>query len=802
MAIKTVRIGVTPPKLPENEVWISCSVEISTDPKFITGMEVREHKLVPQPEYVYLINMQENQGFYVRTKIHCERTDNIDGVDIISEVEYGWSRTSTFNSNLNSILLSSSVISTPIVRHTIDYTDNTDGILIISTSEFDMHSGIGNIKSTSWQVTDSDGSVVYSRPKDEDNLYELRLEYSILKPDKCYCLTAQHNTDTISSNIGKDIIFTTNGSIGLFDVEYDDTCIPAVNKWLWFKLNVYATGYEHCDIDIRDKNNNIVVSNNNQITITPKIPTNLLIVGERYNVFVRIKLTNGYTGYKQVYSFIAQPNFYIKYNDSANYSDEYTFIKEHMTGGIVKQSIRQLCNGDIITCKNNESALYRSIRLGTNIIEMSKIFDLEKNEKDIGTPYLNVWPTVNGLLLIDIASNIENSFYWRPRFILGEYNPINNKLQRISEVTRDDELYGTSLSCSLVPMHNNRAYYIPASITINGVDLEPLTLRAVNYSSNIPVIEDVSDLPFTAHQFVSVLAIDNDTLLVFGGANTMNISNYDELWTRTNNKVYTYTLSSGLWNHIADIPNKYSINIYNMQGMLRVDKKVVIFNATDNINTRGDQSTLIFDISTRTFNLKNNDHGDQLAYMSNIYMQNGDMYRISGREIDPQKIYGLYSRPLLEEEKTDNTIIDTVKDLVVPVGKTITIESPYRYRTIHIEGTSVTNTGILKYTEDGVTRTFIYSDLIITRPTVLWQDLYRKSYDPEYMRWTSVNIFGNTVGVWLTIKNMVILPNNTIFNLSLPVVLDKVEIGENSQLILTDPHGNTSTLTSANNTNM
>ena len=800
MAIKTVRIGVTPPKLPENEVWVSCSVEISTDPKFITGMEVREHKLVPQPEYVYLINMQENQGFYVRTKIHCERTDNIDGVDIISEVEYGWSRTSTFNSNLNSILVSSSVISTPIVRHTIDYTDNTDGILIISTSEFDMHSGIGNIKSTSWQVTDSDGIVVYSRPKDEDNLYELRLEYSILKPDKCYYLTAQHNTDTISSNIGKDIIFTTNGSIGLFDVEYDDTCIPAVNKWLWFKLNVYATGYEYCDIDIRDKNNNIVVSNNKQITITPKIPTNLLIVGERYNVFVRIKLKNGYTGYKQVYSFIAQPNFYIKYNDSANYSDEYTFIKEHMTGGLVKQSTRQLCNGDIITCKNNESALYRSIRLGTNIIEMSKIFDLEKNEKDIGTPYLNVWPTVNGLLLIDIASNIENSFYWRPRFILGEYNPINNKLQRISEVTRDDELYGTSLSCSLVPMHNNRAYYIPASITINGVDLEPLTLRAVNYSSNIPVIEDVSDLPFTAHQFVSVLAIDNDTLLVFGGANTMNISNYDELWTRTNNKVYTYTLSSGLWYHIADIPNEYSINIYNMQGMLRVDKKVVIFNATDNINTRGDQSTLIFDISTRTFNLKNNDHGDQLAYMSNIYMQNGDMYRISSREIDPQKIYGLYSRPLLVEEKTDNTIIDTVKDLVVPVGKTITIESPYRYRTIHIEGTSVTNTGILKYTEDGVTRTFIYSDLIITRPTVLWQDLYRKSYDPEYMRWSSVNIFGNTVGVWLTIKNMVILPDNTIFKLSLPVVLDKVEIGKNSQLILTDPHGNTSTLTSANNT--
>ena len=178
------------------------------------------------------------------------------------------------------------------------------------------------------------------------------------------------------------------------------------------------------------------------------------------------------------------------------------------------------------------------------------------------------------------------------------------------------------------------------------------------------------------------------------------------------------------------------------------------------------------------------------------------MYRISSREIDPQKIYGLYSRPLLEEEKTDNTIIDTVKDLVVPVGKTITIESPYRYRTIHIEGTSVTNTGILKYTEDGVTRTFIYSDLIITRPTVLWQDLYRKSYDPEYMRWTSVNIFGNTVGVWLTIKNMVILPDNTIFKLSLPVVLDKVEIGKNSQLILTDPHGNTSTLTSANNTNM
>ena len=802
MAVKTVRIGVTPPKLPDNEVWVGCSVEISTDPKFITGMEVREHKLVPQPEYVYLINMQENQGFYVRTKIYCERTDNIDGVDIISEVEYGWSRTSTFNSNLNSILVSSSVISTPIVRHTIDYTDNTDGILIISTSEFDMHSGIGNIKSTSWQVTDSDGSVVYSRPKDEDNLYELRLEYSILKPDKRYYLTAQHNTDTISSNIGKDIIFTTNGSIGLFDVEYDDTCIPTVNKWLWFKLNVYATGYEHCDIDIRDKNNNIVVSNNNQITITPKIPTNRLIVGERYNVFVRIKLTNGYTGYKQVYSFIAQPNFYIKYNDSANYSDEYTFIKEHMTGGIVKQSTRQLCNGDIITCKNNESALYRSIRLGTNIIEMSKIFDLEKNENDIGTPYLNIWPTVNGLLLIDIASNIENSFYWRPRFILGEYNPINNKLQRISEVTRDDELYGTSLSCSLVPMHNNRAYYIPASITINGVDLEPLTLRAVNYSSNIPVIEDVSDLPFTAHQFVSVLAIDNDTLLVFGGANTMNISNYDELWVRTNNKVYTYTISSGLWNHIADIPNEYSINIYNMQGMLRVDKKVTIFNATDNINTRGDQSTLIFDISTRTFNLKNNDHGDQLAYMSNIYMQNGDMYRISSREIDPQKIYGLYSRPLLEEEKTDNTIIDTVEDLVVPVGKTITIESPYRYRTIHIEGTSVTNTGILKYTEDGVTRTFIYSDLIITRPTVLWQDLYRKSYDPEYMRWSSVNIFGNTVGDWLTIKNMVILPNNTIFNLSLPVVLDKVEIGENSQLILTDPHGNTSTLTSANNTNM
>ena len=60
-----------------------------------------------------------------------------------------------------------------------------------------------------------------------------------------------------------------------------------------------------------------------------------------------------------------------------------------------------------------------------------------------------------------------------------------------------------------------------------------------------------------------------------------------------------------------------------------------------------------------------------------------------------------------------------VLDLVVPIGETVYMRDPYRYRSILIEGTSMVSTGKLVWVKNDIVNEYFYNDLLITRNTVM-----------------------------------------------------------------------------------
>lgn len=704
-------------------------------------------------------DMIDTQALYVRTKYHYN-----------GDRESNWSKIMPLRGDQVGIKLSNTVINTPRVNAVLKY--NTRGSVVIDTSDFSLFAGVGVHESTTYEIVDTDGVMYYNRAKDVDNLTSLTLPLTKFDSGKSYMVKVKHHSDTnTDSNFGRCLLSIDTKENGLFDLDLPYYFVPM--RRIWFKLIIYTPRYKSIDIRILDRHDTVVASSTNQTTVTPNIYTGNLTIGDTYRIQARVEYVDGTkTNYVTTDTLQAEQNLLMQMNETTTYLAKHTFTQYMNTNGECVQNSYESYSHGILLGKSNSNDIFRYRMLDGKLYELEKAFSIN-NVETIRKAFINIVPIHSSLLLMDYSAGTTSGNIKSPAFRVYNYNVITQKFTFLHETIRIDERYSTAVSASAVPVVGDSVYYIAAEEIGNGNN-DFLTLRVYNAYNNMYDI--VTPLPVSIRKYGNLIKINDDKLLFFGGVGSPIPGGDPDEYLRVNNDVYTYDISLNVWTKINELPDYIPNTIFNFQAYTRKDGKVVLFNASEVGASVGNQNTYVYDIYTNTFELEESDMDDTLRYNSSVVYQNGDIGRISNNEIDPQKLFTYLSNTRTVDEVVDNSIIDTVLDLVVNPGEEITIESPYRYNSITILGTSYEDSGILHWIQDDEVLDFMYKDLIVTRDMHLTNNLY-DPLDP----WDSLTILD---GVDFSIRNVLWIPDDQVFTIDAPFEAEEIIIGDNSELIV------------------
>jgi len=722
-------------------------------------------------QYKYDIDINETESLYVRTKYHFS-----------NGLSSRWSKIVPLRSDQIGVKLSSTVLSTPLVEFEINHVDTIYTELTLKTNDMQLYAGAGNHKSTTWNITDIDGKVIFNREKDEDNLTSITIDAKILKPNKVYAIKAKHHTDSnADSNFGKVYLTTHNGETSLFEIVPGNRMVP--NRYVYCKLSVYTNKFSRVDLIIKDSKGNIVASNLDQLSRTPRIFTGDLKLYNNYSLYARITLVDGTkTQYKHVVSEIMVPNTLIDMSNNINYLGKYSFNQELLLGGLTVQSTSETYAGDIFYTKHNDNNIYRfKYNSQSKLSQMEVAATLDGDYDLFDKPYINIVPMFDGRIIVDYSADLKDGKVRRSTFKQFEYNNITKVLQEINVLHRDNELYGTATTTSAVPVHKNFLYYIPNKEIDNDGNSIPLRMKILDAESF--VMDEIIDLPYSVTRHATLVRVDNSKLLLVGGSNEEVVDTSGEVWRehvtdwkRYTNDIYVFDIPTKTWSKVGELPADTPEDLYAFQGYLRRDRKIVLFNSVDSGSTVGNQDVYIIDTVDYSVTKDSIDEADNLIYRNSIVLNNGDILRISSRVLDPQKVYRYVSDTLSDEQLIDNDVIDVITDLIVKPGQEITIESPYRYTSITIEGTSYEDSGVLKWIDGDRVREFRYRDKIVTRP----EDFTNNLYDPT-ITWDTLTILEDA---YFNIHNVIIVPDNVRFEIHSPFSVEEIMLGDGAELVV------------------
>jgi len=715
-------------------------------------------------EYVFTYDLKPTEPLYYRVKYKF----NNGGTS-------GWSYITPINVEQQGIKMSGTVVRTPIVTLKEEL-DNFNDVFRATIQPMGLYSGAGEHASTSWRVSDTDSGIIYERKKDDGNLTSIDLDKDMFESDKLYTIEAKYHTNTNSdSNWGKMFLSTYVSNHMLYDV---NTFFPLVPyRPFYAELIIYTAQFDSADVRIIDSSNIVVSSVVNLTTRVLEVPVGDLNLYSNYRVQVRIKLTDGsYTAWRDIYDDLAKPNTLNIYKDDLTYLNKQSYLQYMMTNGATAQSVDELYTNNVLLSKAGTNKIYRYRFADDSLTEIAPVIDLPDPDDEFVIPYVSVKPLLNGKVLLDYATDTTNGVYRKPEFRLYDYNPITNEFSLVNSVVRSNERYSTGGSNSLAIVSNNYGYYIPArELDTNGA-LIPLKLKKIDLRTL--AITDEAVLPVDIYQFGSLIGIDENRLMFLGGSSSTVQVQTVGTYKRTNHDIYIYDIASKTWSMIATLPGTYDDDIYNFQPTIRKDRTLVIFNAVYDGPALGNQNTLTMDLTTHVFSVHTDDMTDNLGYRTLIKLINGDILRLTARTQDPQKLYKYISNTMSIDDVVDNTTVDVITDLVVRPGEVVTIESPYRYTSITIEGTSLADTGRLIWIDGDNRREFIYTDRIITRDTSETINLYDVS-----SRYTTITVLDTYT---YTVHYIIDIPINNSLTLESPVNdVETIDIADLSTLTIT-----------------
>lgn len=707
------------------------------------------------------VEVDTDRIIYVRYRILMDSTlDPTDTIEYMQTSE--WSRiSSTEGSDIYT--LTGLIISTPSV-----FMDQTTGGILEDQLKFSAD-GFKNIKgdgahvSTSWVVEDGDGEILFKRMRDTDNKYNILLPSTMFSGDKIYNIKAKfHNELGGESNFG---CFTYNPNItvtGNFELK---PVLPFTKyQDLYFRFMLLKPNIVKLGIIIKENKYDSEVEVYRNENFTPRtsirIPSNTinLVVGRTYKVYAFCTVNNGgytyNTALTKTCEFTYQDPTVYPLLSATDYPQLYGDLGRVSTGNVIVNTA-EFKNGLFVMAGNSANKLCLYGKYGKGIMATKIEFDLPftagEVEDDDNTvlPYINVLPMYNGMFAINYCI-FNRTNYRRSYWAFYNIDLVNNEVtlagtKEQSTAMFADEYLSTAVSSSAVVARDNTIYYIPAGYVPTN-DMEDLPLFSIKFTGTQVVRTKIKDVVKEGiKRYMTMCPRNaevngNEDFLIIGGTTDeefneitsegyvldgvtySKLSNKDILNFNTGTRAIT---KLGELGHTGAEELDFPVQVYNIAAYRRADGKIVLFNNSINGDYKYDTSTYIIDPETLAESgtigavKENNDTRVDIPFRSTVRMNNGDFVRFSyvGAMYNQSLLYS--AQPLLNYTDAEITIN---KNLVVKPGEVIAIENMYLYDTVTIQGTSLDNTGIIRWTDKNVLRVLDFRHRIFTRDATLTKE--------------------------------------------------------------------------------
>lgn len=627
------------------------------------------------------------------------------------------------------------LVATPNVNAAFTYDNNINGELVINTKPIRFFLGTGEHHSTSWDVVNNKNIIVASSLVDTTNLTKFVVPADNIFDGMVYRLNVKHySTVGVESGTSHTTFSTIIKNGKYFDMSLISN--PVVTKPIYSELSLHTTQFAAVELKIEDNNGNVLATSPLQSTLTPFISVDASYTGLAYFLKARLKLKDGtYTAWKTISNGTLQGNYLIEINPSFTYLGKYSYIGTPSLRGATVQFSTQLYDGTVLLTKYGSKTIYQyDVQNGALVNEKEAI--VLEAEDNIAIPYINIRALYTGDVLINYASNTSAMTDQRSAFKLFSYNPVSRTFTQKKYSKKETEWLSTGVSGSMFICASNNAYYVPAVEVDDNEQLINLSMYKLNTTSfeftQIP-------LPFAAKRHVSVIPLTTTTCLVLGGSVDSSIVNNETIWTRDNNNIYLFNTTDQSFTKVASFPDTIVSSLYNFQGYLRKDGKVILFNSVRSGASVGNQNTIIINPVDYSFTVEQNDMSDGLVYRTTIPLTNGDFIRITSNAEDPQQQYLYVGNSITKDNLVDNTSTEKpLRSLIIGINQELTVEDIGQYSFIAILGTDDTNTGLLHWQIGDNVQTYNYRDLVVPNSIVMSYDAFNAG------NFSSVNIIGDT----------------------------------------------------------
>ena len=717
---------------------IATSYEVSRSPYFETvGNNVRKEEDIIVSNIEDTVNLNryttqisgitEDTELYARFKLHYDITTS-DGT---RRADTGWSSVVNLKGDMEGFKVSDVILATPKLFITKDSSGSRD-IIKIDSSPMEVFIGYGEHDTTSWTVTDSDGKILFQRKRSKELKLHLELDEADYAYNKVYIIKCQHHSTTnADSNPGVYVYNSSLDQQNLYTLNIESEFIAG--RELLTSVSLHINRFISVDVVLKNKEDAIISESLNNTHLYPKImvPENIK-EGEIYYVWSRLQYDPGvYTNWQLDAVLVGRANKVYDLNANVEYAEGYEYSQKIIQPGVKYLMVRELFNrgGFVLPKSDNEvfkGLAYYRIESGllTYIDDVQGTENIGDN-KPLSNWSTNIIPLYNGNMIInrtELQSDKDKEGLGKSVFLKYGVDTQNIIFTYKGTANPVKQLGSTGVSGSMVATIDSNVYYVPHK---EGTFKTPTKLCLYKLDTNTMTASKEDDLPFEAYSYVSMCLLDNENFLVFGGVSKAELDKPDPKdMLRTNDLIYRYNIKEKTFTKVGDLSTTGTGSWYNMHAVMRKDGKVAIFNNSEGTGVAENQSILIFDPSNGTITNLNNDFADGRIYLRTLRANNGNIYRISSAPLDPQEVY-IYKTKGYANITNGTADIQTnvITDLVVPAGRTVVIDNPYKYTTIRIEGK----------VEDGTTGTLVWvsatkrteykaDTLFVTKSMLLYND--------------------------------------------------------------------------------
>ena len=717
---------------------IATSYEVSRSPYFETvGNNVRKEEDIIVSNIEDTVNLNryitqisgitEDTELYARFKLHYDITTS-DGT---RRADTGWSSVVNLKGDMEGFKVSDVILATPKLFITKDSSGSRD-IIKIDSSPMEVFIGYGDHDTTSWTVTDSDGKVLFQRKRSKELKLHLELDEADYAYNKVYIIKCQHHSTTnADSNPGVYVYNSSLDQQNLYTLNIESEFIAG--RELLTSVSLHINRFISVDVVLKNKEDAIISESLNNTHLYPKImvPENIR-EGEIYYVWSRLQYDPGvYTNWQLDAILVGRGNKVYDLNANVEYAEGYEYSQKIIQPGVKYLMVKELFNqgGFVLPKSDNEvfkGLAYYRIESGllTYIDDVQGTENIGDN-KPLSNWSTNIIPLYNGNMIInrtELQSDKDKEGLGKSVFLKYGVDTQNIIFDLKGSANPVKQLGSTGVSGSMIATIDSNVYYVPHK---EGTFKTPTKLCLYKLDTNTMTTSKEDDLPFEAYSYVSMCLLDNENFLVFGGVSKDELAKPDPKdMVRTNDLIYRYNIKEKTFTKVGDLSTTGTGSWYNMHAVMRKDGKVAIFNNSEGAGVAENQSILIFDPSNGMITNLNNDFEDGRIYLRTLRANNGNIYRISSAPLDPQEVY-IYKTKGYANITNGTADIQTnvITDLVVPAGRTVVIDNPYKYTTIRIEGKVDDGTSGTLVWVSATKRTEYKADtLFVTKSMLLYND--------------------------------------------------------------------------------